>query len=188
MLLKTYSACHVIQLTVTCNSTERTGAFPLQNGYVNASQCYVIRTIPLLLIDITANKNHTTIYVCIHVLKYYSYSANSCTLLTRASIGVISNSQHKFCSMWHAEEHNQRLNMREDSYIHCYSIHRLVHRTKLKYAHAILSEFTNCFADCLLIYTWYQLLRLCNVQWRSKVIWRPGRGNTWVAPNRNNEL
>jgi len=98
MLRKTYNACHVIQLTVTCNSTEaqteRTAAFPLQNGYVNAPQCYVLCTMPLLLIGITANKNHTTIYVSIHVLKYCSFSANSCTLLTRASIGVISNSQH----------------------------------------------------------------------------------------------
>ena len=53
MLRKTHSACLVTQPTMTCNSTEaqtqRTAAFPLQNGYANAPQCNVIRTMPLLL-------------------------------------------------------------------------------------------------------------------------------------------
>jgi hypothetical protein len=62
--------------------------------------------MPLSLASITANKNHTMVYGSIHLLKYYSYSANSCTFLTRASIGVISNSQHMFCSVWHAKEQN----------------------------------------------------------------------------------
>ena len=68
--------------------------------------CWHECTMPLVLISISANKNHTMIYGSIHLLKYYSYSANSCTFLTRASIGVISNSQHMFCSMWHAREQN----------------------------------------------------------------------------------
>jgi hypothetical protein len=71
MLRKTHSACLVTQLTTTCNSTaqtQRTAAFPLQNGYANAPQCYVIRTMPLLLISITAYKSHTMIYGSINLL------------------------------------------------------------------------------------------------------------------------
>lgn len=197
MLRKTYSACHAIQLTVTCNSTEaqkeRTAAFPLQNGYVNAP-CraamlrYTYSTMPLLLISITANKNHTLIYGSIHLLKYYSYSANSCTFLTRASIGVISNSQHMFCSMWHAKNE-----------LHSWTCVKIPTCTVTQHTESYTIPNWNMFTRfyqsspivlpiAYLFYKWYQLLRLCIVQWRSKVIWRPGLANTTVAPTRHYEL
>ena len=159
----------------TSNSTEaqieRTVAFPLQNGNANAPQCYVTSTMPLLLIH--GNKNHTMIYGSIHLLKSYSYSANSCTFVTRASIGDISNSQHMFCSMWHANEQN------------CIAKHawRFLHALSLKPQTHIPYQIEICPRDFTRVHQLFYWLPTyfihdincwgcVNVQWRPKVIWR----------------
>jgi hypothetical protein len=72
--------------------------------------------------------------------------------------------------------------MREDSYRHTYSNHRLItHTIRNMFTRFYQSSPTNSLTSCL-FYKWYQLLRLRNVQWRSQVIWRAGRTNTTVAP------
>jgi hypothetical protein len=69
------------QRHITEVQTECTVAFPQHNGYANAPQCYVERTMPLWLI--TAYKNNIMIDGSIHL-----YSSTVALLTAALSIRV----------------------------------------------------------------------------------------------------